>query len=190
MNKPKIQVILGSIREGRAGEQVAQWAMEALKDNQNVELELVDLADYPMPLYADSNETKNRDGAHPDPVVQKWIEKISQADGYIIITAEYNHSYTSGLKNALDYADKALYEKPVGFIGYGGAAGGSRAIEHLRQVITELHMYSVRDQVVIPAIWAAFDEQGNLTNSQAYAKTANAIADKVSDLATKLRVIV
>lgn len=187
MNKPKIQVILASIREGRAGEKIAQWFMDAVKTNTSADLELVDLKNYPLPLFADSDAVRRREGKHPIAIVQKWIEKISEADGYIFITPEYNHGYSSALKNALDYTYKPWNGKSVGFVSYGGGAGGSRAVEQLRQVVVELQMHDARDQVIIPMIWSAFDAEGKLANSEVHAKTANTVVDKVADLAMKLK---
>ena len=174
MNKPKILVILGSIREGRAGEGVAKWFMEAVRSIDSAELEFVDLKDWPMPMFADAQSPSMRTGPHPNPMVQKWLDKVAGADGYIIITPEYNHSFSSVLKNALDYPYKEWNEKPIGFVGYGGFAGGARAVEHLRQVAGELRMYAVRDQVLIPVVWAAFDEKGNLLNAATHEKNAKA----------------
>lgn len=160
--------------------------MESVKDNQSAGLELLDLRDYPMPLYSDSNEVKNRAGKHPNQTVEQWLEKVSAARGFVIITPEYNHSYSSVLKNAIDYGYKQWNGKPVGFVAYGGYAGGSRAAEHLRQVAAELQMYDIRDQVLIPTVWQAFDEKGVLVNGDFHAKNANAMVDKLGQLAGKL----
>lgn len=184
--KPKIQVILGSIREGRAGEKIAKWFMAAIKDNQSADIELVDLKDYPMPLFTDSDEVRHREGAHPNAVVEKWLQKISQAQGYIFITPEYNHGIPSGLKNAVDYTYKLWNNKALGFVSYGGVAGGARSVEHWRGIAGELQMHDVRDQLIIPMVWAAFDKEGNLTNSEQYAKTANLLVDKVAEAVKKL----
>lgn len=188
MDKPKILVILGSIREGRAGEKVARWFMEAMKGNTDAELELADLKDYPLPMFADKVSPFER-GAnpHPNPQVQKWLDKVKEADGYVIISAEYNHGIPSALKNALDYPFVEWHGKPIGFVAYGGVAGGARVVEALRLVSAELSMYSVREAVYIPFIWAAFDEQGNLANAEMHAKTATVIVDKVGKLAVKLK---
>jgi NAD(P)H-dependent FMN reductase len=186
MNKPKILVILGSIREGRLGEKVAKWFMQTVKDNPSANFQLVDLKDHPLPMFADSNETRHAE-VHPNGDVQKWRELMASGDGFIWITPEYNHSYSSVLKNAIDYCYKQWNEKPLGFVSYGGFAGASRAVEHLRQVAAELRMYDVRDQVLIPAAWMAFDEQGNLKDSEAHAQNAKLMVDKVAELALKLK---
>jgi len=187
MNKPKIHVILGSIREGRAGVNVAKWFMEAMKDYKDAELELVDLKDYPLPLFDDAVLPGMRQGLHKNPAVQKWLDKVNSADGYIIITPEYNHGYPSALKNALDFPYKEWGNKAVGFVSYGGGAGGGRAVEQLRQVAGELHLYDVRDQVLIPMIWSAFDKDGKLLNADIHIKTALAVTDAVTKLSVQLK---
>lgn len=188
MNKPKIQVILGSIREGRNGKKVADWFMNIAKSFDTAEFELVDLLDYPLPLFADAVPSSMREGPHANPQVQKWLDKVRSADGYIMITPEYNHSYSSVLKNAIDYPYKEWADKFIGFVGYGGMAGGARAVEHLRQVAGELHMYDVRDQVLIPAVWAAFDENGQLNHAEMHEKNAKLMLSKVIELTNKVRV--
>ena len=84
------------------------------------------------------------------------------ADGFIIVTPEYNHGYSAVLKNAIDYVYDGWNKKPVAFVSYGGPAGGSRAIEQLRQVAIELQMHPVREQVTIPYIWSALSDSGEL----------------------------
>lgn len=188
MNKPNLLVILGSIREQRSGDKVARWFMQAVQQNTNANLELLDLKDYPLPLYADAVSASHRQGPHANPDVQRWLDKVSAADGYIVITPEYNHSYSSVLKNAMDYAYHEWTNKAVGLVSYGGASGGLRAAEHLRQVVGELHMYDVRDQVAIQFVWEAFDEAGNLKlHAENQAKLANIVVDDVARLTQKLR---
>lgn len=140
----KLQIILGSTRPGRIGEGVARWAYETAQKRDDVEVELVDIADYNLPLL-DEPVTPMQQQYSKDHT-KKWSEKIAEADGYIIVTAEYNHSIPGALKNAIDYLNHEWRNKAIGFIGYG-TAGGSRAVEHLRAVAGELHMADVRDQV-------------------------------------------
>lgn len=187
MNKPTIAVILGSIREGRAGEKVAKWFMDAVQHVESAQFNLVDLKDYPLPLFAEAVSPQYREGKHSSPDIQAWLDTIAQADGYIFITPEYNHGIPGPLKNAVDYGYKEWNNKPIGFIGYGGLAGGARSVEHWRQIAAELQMFDVREAVLIPIVWEAFDEQGNLKNSEMHAETANIIVEKVAKLATQLK---
>lgn len=186
MNKPKIKVILGSTREGRSGEKVANWVMKSLQAETTAEVSLLDLKDYPLPFFADPVPPSVRQGIHPLPEVQKWIDQVGEANGFIIITPEYNHSFSAVLKNALDYPFKEWHDKPVGFVSYGGAAGGTRAVEQLRQVVGEMRMFDVRDQVAIPLVWMAFDEAGNLQNAESHEKNLKLVFNKVVELANKL----
>lgn len=186
VNKQKIKVILGSIREGRIGIKVAQWFMNAVKENNSADLELVDLKNYDLPVFADSDTVRHREEAHPNSQVEIWLAKVKEADGFIFITPEYNHSYPSALKNAIDYAYDQWNNKPVGFVSYGGSAGGTRAVEHLRQVVAELQMYDVQPQVVITKVAKTFENM-DPANFEPMAKTANAMVSKVAELAKKLQ---
>ncbi len=188
MFKPKILVILGSIREGRNGLKVAEWFMGIAKQFEGeAEIELIDLKNYPLPMFADAVPSSMRQGPHENADVQQWLDLINSGDGYVIITPEYNHSFSSVLKNALDYPYQEWADKMIGFVGYGGMAGGARAVEHLRQVAGELHMYDVRDQVTIPAVWAAFDDKGKLNNHELHEKNAKLMLGKIIELTKKIR---
>lgn len=189
MNKPKIQVILGSIREGRNGIKVSDWFMKTVKDFEGADIELVDLIDYPMPLLADAIAPMARGtDKNPNPAVQKWLDKINEADAFVFLTPEYNHSVPGALKNAIDYGFIEWAEKPLGLVGYGATSGGSRSIEHLRQIAAELSMYDIRDNIMIVNVWSAFDEQGEIIeHSNSQKETANKIVAKLTSLSNKLR---
>jgi NAD(P)H-dependent FMN reductase len=155
----KIQVIFGSTREGRQGEKVAQWFFKLASKRTDAEYEFIDLRDWQLPMF--NNPHSPMTGKYVDDIVKKWSKKINEADGYVIVTPEYNHGYPAVLKNALDHLYKEWNNKPIAFVGYGASAGGGRAIEQLRLVAAELHMASIRESILIPAIWDAFDETGN-----------------------------
>jgi len=184
---PKIQIVITSIRQGRNGEKVAHWLLETVQNIPDATFEIVDLQKYPMPLFEDAMPPMMRKDIHPNPAVASWLAKIGQADGYLFVTAEYNHSITGAFKNAIDYVGSEFKNKACGFIGYGGMSGGSRAIEHMRQIASELSMHDVRDQLLIPSIWSAFDSTGKLTHNDLYTKTAQTVTAEVITLATKLR---
>jgi NAD(P)H-dependent FMN reductase len=122
-----------------------------------------------------------------DERTQAWADKIGQADGYVIITPEYNHGYPGVLKNAIDHLFREWNHKPVSFVGYGGPGGGLRAVEQLRQVVVELEMVPLRQQVSIPAVYAAFDQSGALANPDAYNAQAMTVLDELSRWAGALR---
>lgn len=166
----KIQVIFGSTRQGRHGDKVAKWLMGELTGLGGAEFELLDLRDYPLPFFDEPVGPSMAPGQYIHPEAKAWSEKIKEGSGYIIVTPEYNHGYPAVLKNALDYLYVEFKDKPVGFVSYGGASGGIRAVEQLTEVVRELHMIAVRDAVAIPTVWAAFDANGALANSEVHAK--------------------
>ncbi|MEM3839311.1 MAG: NAD(P)H-dependent oxidoreductase [Candidatus Micrarchaeaceae archaeon] len=137
MEKIRIKVILGSIRQGRFGERPARWITDELKKWENVETELLDLKDYPMPFFDAPVSPAQMKRKYPNAAVQKWADKLNEADAFIIVAPEYNHGYSSVLKNALDWTYPEWNNKPVGFVSYG-SANGARAVEQLRMVAIEL----------------------------------------------------
>jgi NAD(P)H-dependent FMN reductase len=148
---PDIQVILGSTREGRFGEKVAAWIIDRLAKREDIEAELVDLRDYPMPFYEQERPPAYGHREYPE-AVSAWAEKIDAADGYLVITPEYNHGYPAVLKNALDQIFPEFNRKPIAFAGYGNS-GGARAIEQLRLVAVELEMAPLRHAIhILPAL--------------------------------------
>jgi NAD(P)H-dependent FMN reductase len=79
-------------------------------------------------------------------VAQRWARKIGELDGFVFVTAEYNHGIPAVLKNTLDYAYAEYNRKPAAFVGYGGV-GGARAVEQLRLVLSELQVAPLRHAV-------------------------------------------
>lgn len=146
MSKPKIGVILGSVRPTRNGDKVASWVVEQARQYGAFDVELVDLKDYPLPLF----DAPASDFWMPTPneTAAKWQAKLNQFDGFIVVTAEYNRSIPGALKNAIDWAYKPFMKKAVAYVSYG-SVGGARAVEHLRNVMVELQAASVRHGIHI-----------------------------------------
>lgn len=144
--KIKIAVVVGSIREKRFAEKPARWIVDLANARGDIEAELVDLKDYPMPHFAEP--TSPVWGPSKKEQAQRWQAKLDTFDGYIFTAAEYNHAPSSVLKNAFDYAGPQIFRKPAGFVGYGGV-GGARAIEHLRMIAVEMQMAPVKAGVHI-----------------------------------------
>lgn len=143
---PRIGIIIGSTRQGRFGDKPAQWINGIAGQRTDLAFELIDLRDYALPFFDEPMSPAWKPVQNE--AAQRWGAKVASLDGYIVITAEYNHGPTAVLKNALDYAYKEFNRKPIAFVGYGGV-GAARAVEHLRLVATELQMASVRSAVHI-----------------------------------------
>jgi NAD(P)H-dependent FMN reductase len=139
-----IAIIIGSTRPGRKGEAVARWVMDHAALRTDATFELVDIADYNLPLLNEINTPSMHqyELAH----TKRWADKIARFDGFIFVTPEYNHGVPAALKNALDYLYDEWNNKAAGFVSYG-SMGGVRAIEQLRQVMAELQVADVRSSV-------------------------------------------
>lgn len=147
MKKPRIGIIISTIREGRFGEVPARWILDIASRRTDLDFEIVDLRDFPLPLFGETDSPAH-DGSSKSEVAPRWGEKMAQCDGYLFVTAEYNHSVPGVLKNALDYAYPEFNRKPAAFVGYGGV-GGARAVEQLRLICIELQMAPTRTAVHI-----------------------------------------
>lgn len=149
----KIKVIIGSTRQGRFGDKPAQWIAELARQRKELDVEVLDLRDYPMPFFDDPISPAYNKEPRTNEVVIKWAEKIAEADGFIIVTPEYNHSFSAVLKNAIDHVYYEWNKKAVAFVSYGSVEG-ARAIEQLRLIAIELQMAPIRHAVHMA--WATY----------------------------------
>ena len=146
MSTPRIGIIISSTREGRFADKPTAWFNEIASRREDISTEILDLRDYPLPYFAEA-----RSPAVVPPtseVALRWGAKLAEMDGFVVITAEYNHGPTGVLKNALDYAYNEFKRKPIAFVGYGGV-GGARAIEQLRLIAIELQLVPTKTGVHI-----------------------------------------
>jgi NAD(P)H-dependent FMN reductase len=146
MSKLKIGVIISSTRPTRFGETPAKWILEKANERPEIEAEIVDLRDFNLPFFDEVASNAWAPSQNAEAV--RWQNKISEFDGYIFVTAEYNRAITGALKNALDQAYTNWNQKAFGAVGYG-SLGGARAVENLRTIGVELQMVSTRSAVHI-----------------------------------------
>jgi NAD(P)H-dependent FMN reductase len=132
----KIAIILGSVREGRLGERVARWATAEAGKVEGFELKLIDLKTLALPVFTDVSPSA-RTAPYADPEARSWSETMAWADGFIFVTAEYNHTIPGALNNAVDYLWSELTDKPAVIVSYSnGPIGGARAAEHFSSMLT------------------------------------------------------
>lgn len=154
-----IQIIIGSTRPGRVGKKVGEWFLDQVKDIPGNTYELVDLKDLDLPLLDEPEPASS--GNYTVTHTKQWSEIIKKGDGYVWVTPEYNHATSPALLDAIDYLYNEWSYKPVAFVGYGGM-GGTRAIESLVPVATELRMVPLRDRVHILDPWYSVSEDGQV----------------------------
>jgi NAD(P)H-dependent FMN reductase len=142
----KVGIILGSTRPGRNGEAVARWVLEQAAKRGDARYELVDLADFDLPLLDEPvPPSLHQYGSEH---TKRWAEKIGSLDAFVFVTPEYNHSTSGALKNAIDYIYAEWNDKAAAFVSYG-SAGGVRAVEHLRGIMGEVQVADVRGAVAL-----------------------------------------
>jgi NAD(P)H-dependent FMN reductase len=146
MSKPRVGIVISTTRQGRFGDKPAAWIRDLAAARGDLEVEIIDLRDYPMPFF---DEVSSPFYVPPkNEVAVRWGQKVASLDGFIFVTAEYNRGVPAVLKNALDYAYKEFNRKAAAYVGYGGV-GGARAVEHLRLISVELQMAPTRSGVHI-----------------------------------------
>ena len=154
----KLHIIVGSVREGRTAIKIANWLLSEIEsyDYSTVETEIVDLKEWDLPIFAGAHPPAS--GIYDQPKQQAWADKIATADAFILISPEYNHGYSPALKNALDYLGKEWQGKPAAYIGYG-STNGSRSIDQIRQVGTQLGLIDSNATLEIRDIFKRNKEQ-------------------------------
>ena len=157
-NPIKLAVIIGSVRGGRFGPTVANWFVEQAKKSDDFTVDLIDLADFPLPMEMPAF------GTEPDAATKAASTRLSarlhEADAFAVVTPEYNHTVAPSLTNAIAWFMEEWSFKPVGLVSYGGMGGGLRASEHLRQVFAEVHATTVRDMLSFHNAWRDFEKDG------------------------------
>jgi len=177
----KIAIIIGSTRDARFADLPANWIYGVAKEREGWSVDLVDIRDFDLPFF---NElATNMYAPSQDPNAVRWQKKIAEYDGYIFVTAEFNHSIPASLKNALDQAYVEWNRKPAAAVGYGGS-GGARAVEHLRGIAVELQMVPLRAAVHIGgsefmSVHPAMGKAPFSTIEEAILPSANAMLDEL-----------
>ena len=143
----RMAVVIGSNREGRLGETVAEWFIRTIAPIDGLEIDIIDLADLDL-------HTSIR--VEPSPTIQAISHRVAAADAFVFVTPEYNHSYPASIKAFIDLHVEEWCGKAVGFVSYGGIAGGLRSVEALRLVFASLNVATVRNTVSFANAWNQF----------------------------------
>lgn len=157
----KVGIIVGSVREGRVTDRLAKWVANDINKVEGLEAKLIDLKDYPMPIFDEAISPQYNPNRVPVKEVKKWLDALEDCDGFALVTPEYNRSYAPALKNAIDYLDFQFKHKAILIVAHG-TTGGAQAVSHLRGVIPGVLGLSVPPAVmVIGRIGDFIDEDGN-----------------------------
>lgn len=158
----KIQIIIGSVRLGRIGPELAKWIKNALEENAvEAESEIIDLKEWPLPM--DDEPGLPALGHYDQPHTKAWSDKIAQGDMVIFLTPQYNWGYPASLKNAIDHLYTEWANKPALIVSYANRGGGKAAAQ-LKQVLDGIHMQTQEDAIEIKLSECVFDEAGAITD--------------------------
>jgi NAD(P)H-dependent FMN reductase len=182
---PRLLIIVGSTRPGRAGLPIAEWFVAEARRHGGFDVEVADLAEIGLPLYDEPNHPRLRQYQHDH--TKAWSRIVDGADAVVFVTPEYNYGYPASVKNAIDYLHEEWRDKPVGFVSYGGVAAGTRAVQQLKQVLTTLRMVPVVESVNIPFHSQLIDGEGRLEPNDVMVAAAGAMLDELARIESALR---
>jgi len=152
----KVAIVFGSVRTARQGHKAAHF-IQRHTGQMGWETTLIDPKEYVLPML----DLMYKEMTDPQPVFKELHNIFNEADGFILVTAEYNHGIPPALKNILDHYQKEFFFKPAGIVSYsGGYFGGARAVEQLRSICAELGMPATPIAYHIPNIATALNEEG------------------------------
>lgn len=183
--EPRLHIVICSTRPGRVGPSVARWFDSFCRRHDKFDVHLVDLADFKLPLYDESVHPAQQKYEHAH--IKAWAASVTAADAYAFVTPEYNYSPTPALVNALDFVYKEWNYKPCGFVSYGGASGGLRAVQAAKLQVTTLKMMPMVEGVMVPMVAKQLDEDGVFQSNELIDKSARDMLDELLHWAEGLK---
>ena len=172
----RIAIVTGSTRPGRNNQAVAEWVYHLSKERKDAEFELVDISHYNLPLLDEPMPPASGQYSHQH--TKAWSEKIASFDAYVFVTPEYNHSISGALKNVIDYLYREWNNKAAGFVSYGGHSGGARGVEHLRLILAEVMVATIRAQVML-SLFTDFENFKTFRPNPQHEKEVHAMLDQL-----------
>lgn len=173
----KLQVIIASTRPGRVGPAVARWFHEFARQHGGFDAELVDLADFRLPVYDEPVHPRMQQYEHEH--TRRWSASVAAADAYVFVAPEYNYGPTPALVNALDFVYREWNYKPCGFVSYGGVSGGLRAAQMARLHVTTLKMMPMVEGVTVPMVQSHLADHGAFASNEMIDHSAKALLDEL-----------
>ena len=170
-----IAIVTGTTRSGRLNRQVADWVHSTAIARGDAEYKLIDIADYQLPMLGEELSPTGQEEANRN--IAAWSAAMAEADGFVFVTAEYNHSPAPALTNALSYLREELANKAAGLVGYGSAMG-VRAVEHLRGILSEMQIAHVQKQGMF-SLFTDFENYSTFTPTELQAGSVQPMLDQL-----------
>jgi NAD(P)H-dependent FMN reductase len=181
----KLNVIIGSTRPGRAGPAVAKWAADHAKSHGKFDVELVDLAEFNLPLLDEPSHPRLQQYQHEH--TRRWSASVASADAYLFVLPEYDYFPNAAMINALQALSREWAFKTAGIVSYGGISGGLRSAQELRLLIANLDMMPIPQTVPIPFFGKFIDENGVFTPTEPMTEGLNGALNHLAKWAAALQ---
>jgi NAD(P)H-dependent FMN reductase len=180
----KLNIIIASTRPGRVGPSIAKWFHQAAEEHGKFAPELVDLADFNLPVYNEPEHPTRQLYQHAH--TKAWAASVKSADAFVFVTPEYNFGPPPSLLNALNYVYLEWNYAPAGFVSYGGISGGMRAVQAEKLTLTTLKVMPILEGVIVPMVTQHLAD-GNFTPNDLHTASATAMLDELHRWADALR---
>lgn len=182
----KLHTIIASTRPGRIGASVGHWFHQFAEQHGDFEPDLVDLADFELPVYDEPVHPRKQQYEHEH--TKRWSQSVAAADTFVFVAPEYNHSPTPALVNAMDFVYREWHYKPCGFVSYGGVSGGLRAAQAARLQAATLKMMPIPEGVPIPSVSSHIDDNtGHFASNELIDDAAQTMLDELARWAAALK---
>ncbi|MDZ4730834.1 MAG: NAD(P)H-dependent oxidoreductase [Xanthomonadales bacterium] len=185
--KLKLHTIVCSTRPGRVGPHIAKWFHEQAVNHDLFDAELVDIAEFKLPVYDEPEHPIRQNYQHEH--TKKWAASVAAADAYVFVTPEYNYGPPPSLLNALNYLYKEWNYKPAALVSYGGVSGGLRAAQMEKLTLTTLKVMPIVEAVVVQHVTDLFDEKGTFQATDIHEKSAEKLLNELHRWAMALKTL-
>ncbi|HWV24493.1 MAG TPA: NADPH-dependent FMN reductase [Thermomicrobiales bacterium] len=173
--KPRLLVIVASVRDGRVGKAVADWFVDFARAHDAFEIEVADLKELDLPLMTEPNHPRLKD--YTQEKTWEWSRMVEAADAFAFVMPEYNFAATAPLINALDYLVQEWAYKPVGLVTYGGVSAGLRAAQSIKPLVTTLSMMPIKEAIAIQWVAKQVDDDGRFEPIESHISSGTAMLD-------------
>ena len=159
----KLGIIIGSVRESRVSQHIAEAIAKRAEARDGVEVSMLDLKTYNLPVFNEAISPKYNPDRKPEGAAKEWLDALAGVDALVIVSPEYNRSVSGALKNALDYIAYEVSHKPVALASHGSYSG-AYALTNLRTIVPELGGVTIPLFISLP--YGQFDAEGNFSGDQ------------------------
>lgn len=186
--KPKLGIVIASVRQHRVGEPIKTWFVEKATAHGGFEVDVIDLKEVALPMFDEPHHPRLRNYTRDE--TKAWSARISAVDAFVFVTPEYNHAAPPALVNAIDYLFWEWQYKPVGLISYGGVSGGLRSVQVIKGMLAALKMVPMVEAVPLPLFMQMIDKaSGVFSPGETNEKAAAAMLDELVRWESALRVL-